>query len=123
MLPVIAVRPAIKAALADRGQIVGDEIVAELVALVDYGPEDVAAGVEGEAVGIAQAAGEDAGRARLGVDLQDRGPRGDRDDRGPRGDRGDRGPRREREGGERPSEEGGREPEFSPAFLTGDNEE
>jgi polyribonucleotide nucleotidyltransferase len=74
----------------------------------------------------------------------DRGPRGDRgdrgrhgrgggggrDDRGPRrdrgdrGGRGDRGPRREREGGERQGgEEGGREPEFSPAFLTGDAEE
>jgi polyribonucleotide nucleotidyltransferase len=59
-------------------------------------------------------------------DRDDRGPRGDRgrdrDDRGPRGDRGDRGdrgPRREREGGD----EGGREPEFSPAFLTGDKED
>jgi polyribonucleotide nucleotidyltransferase len=58
----------------------------------------------------------------------DRGPRrdrGDRDHRGPREDRGDRGPRgdrgtrRDREGGE----EGGREPEFSPAFLTGDADE
>src|SRR5690348_9210293 len=48
----------------------------------------------------------------------DRAPRRDRDDRGPRGDRGDR-PRREREAGD----EGGREPEFSPAFLTGDKED
>jgi polyribonucleotide nucleotidyltransferase len=49
----------------------------------------------------------------------DRGPRRDGDrDRGPRGDR-ERGPRREPEGGA----EGGREPEFSPAFLTGDAEE
>jgi polyribonucleotide nucleotidyltransferase len=57
-------------------------------------------------------------------DRDDRGPRGDRDDRGPRGeghnDR-DRGPRRDREGGEQ-REEGGREPEFSPAFLTGDGD-
>jgi polyribonucleotide nucleotidyltransferase len=49
----------------------------------------------------------------------DRGPRREGGDRGPRGDRGDRGPRREREGGD----EGGREPEFSPAFLTGDKED
>jgi len=51
----------------------------------------------------------------------DRGPRRDGDrDRGPRrdrGDRGDRGPRRERsEGGK----DDGPEPEFAPAFLTGD---
>ncbi|MGN6819069.1 MAG: S1 RNA-binding domain-containing protein, partial [Sphingomonas sp.] len=54
----------------------------------------------------------------------DRGPRrdGDRDrgprrDRGDRGDRNDRGPRRERsEGGK----DEGPEPEFAPAFLTGD---
>jgi len=59
------------------------------------------------------------GRDRGGRD--ERGPRRDRDDRGPRGDRGDRGPRREREGGEGGGE--GREPEFSPAFLTGDKED
>jgi polyribonucleotide nucleotidyltransferase len=48
----------------------------------------------------------------------DRGPRGDRGDRGPRRDREDR-PRREREGG---GEEGGNEPTFAPAFLTGGDE-
>ncbi|HSR00066.1 MAG TPA: polyribonucleotide nucleotidyltransferase [Sphingomicrobium sp.] len=47
---------------------------------------------------------------------RDRGPRRERGERD-RGPRGERGPRRE--GGE----EGGREPEFSPAFLTGDAEE
>jgi polyribonucleotide nucleotidyltransferase len=52
----------------------------------------------------------------------DRGPRRDRGDRGPRGDRNDSGPRREREGGENRGNEG-REPEFSPAFLTGDKED
>jgi polyribonucleotide nucleotidyltransferase len=61
-------------------------------------------------------------RGRGGRD-RDRGPRRDRGDRdrGPRGggDR-DRGPRREREGGER---EGGEEPKFAPAFLTGDGED
>ncbi|HEY4070773.1 MAG TPA: polyribonucleotide nucleotidyltransferase [Sphingomicrobium sp.] len=69
-------------------------------------------------------------RGRHGRGDRDRGPRGDRGDRGPRreggdrdrgprGDRGDRGPRREREPREG-GDEGGREPEFSPAFLTGD---
>ncbi len=58
---------------------------------------------------------------------RDRGPRrdhGDRD-RGPRGEgRGDRGPRREREGGEHQGgDDRGPEPEFSPAFLTGDAED
>jgi polyribonucleotide nucleotidyltransferase len=53
---------------------------------------------------------------------RDRGPRRDRGDRGPRGEHGDRGPRRDREdsgaGGEnRP------DPEFAPAFLTGDSED
>jgi polyribonucleotide nucleotidyltransferase len=66
------------------------------------------------------------GPRREGGDRGDRGPRregGDRD-RGPRGEgrggegRGDRGPRREREGG---GEEGGSEPKFAPAFLTGDD--
>jgi polyribonucleotide nucleotidyltransferase len=67
--------------------------------------------------------GERGDRGRHGRD-RDRGPRRDRGDRdrgprGDRGDRGDRGPRRDQEGGS----EGGREPEFSPAFLTGDAEE
>ncbi|MGE5562109.1 MAG: polyribonucleotide nucleotidyltransferase [Bacillota bacterium] len=69
----------------------------------------------------------DRGRHGRGGGDRDRGPRrdrGDRADRGPRDDRGDRGPRRDREGGERQGgDEGGREPEFSPAFLTGDTEE
>ncbi len=65
--------------------------------------------------------GDRGDRGRHGRD-RDRGPRRDRGgdrDRGPRGDRGDSGPRREREPREG-GDEGGREPEFSPAFLTGD---
>ena len=65
--------------------------------------------------------GGDRGPRRDGGD-RDRGPRGgggggDRD-RGPRRDGGDRGPRPERA-----SEEGGSEPTFAPAFLTGGNDE
>ncbi len=69
----------------------------------------------------------DRGRHGRGGGRDDRGPRrdrGDRDHRGPRSDRGeshgDRGPRREREGGDK---DHGPEPEFSPAFLTGDAED
>ena len=73
--------------------------------------------------------GDRGDRGRHGRD-RDRGPRrdrGDRDHRSPRGDRDrERGPRGEghrdrepREGGQ----EGGREPEFSPAFLTGDSKD
>ena len=71
--------------------------------------------------------GDRGDRGRHGRD-RDRGGRGDRGprrdhgerDQGPRGDRGDRGPRRDRE----PREGGeGREPEFSPAFLTGENKD
>jgi polyribonucleotide nucleotidyltransferase len=51
---------------------------------------------------------------------RDRGPRRDRGDRGPRGEgRGDRGPRRE--GGEGGGD-AGPEPEFAPAFLTGNDD-
>jgi polyribonucleotide nucleotidyltransferase len=51
------------------------------------------------------------------------GGRGGDRDRGPRGEgRGDRGPRREREGGGEGGErQGGEEPKFAPAFLTGDD--
>jgi polyribonucleotide nucleotidyltransferase len=68
---------------------------------------------------------DDRGPRRDRGDRDDRGPRRDRDDRGPRGDRGegrgDRGPRREREGGE--GGDHGPEPDFSPAFLTGDRDD
>ncbi len=65
----------------------------------------------------------DRGPRREGGD-RDRGPRREGGDRGPRGEGrgGDRGPRREREGGEGGGDRAP-EPEFSPAFLTGDKED
>src|SRR4051794_9177669 len=39
VLPIIAVRPAVEAAVLHRGQVVGHQIVAEFVALVDDDPE------------------------------------------------------------------------------------
>src|SRR5450432_354361 len=72
VLPVIAVRPAVEAAVAHRGQIVRHEIAAELVAFVGHGPERAAAGLPAEAVRVPQARGEDAVAAGLGVHLPDR---------------------------------------------------
>jgi polyribonucleotide nucleotidyltransferase len=62
------------------------------------------------------------GREHRGDRRRDgRGPRRDRGERGERGGRDrDRGPRRDRESGEQAT---GPEPEFAPAFLTGDGEE
>src|SRR4029450_11265839 len=68
MIAVIAPRPAIKGSVLDRGQIVGDEIVAELITLVDHYPEIPAPGIPGDPDRIAQPAGEDAIGARAGVD-------------------------------------------------------
>src|SRR6187397_3281310 len=48
MVPVIAPRPAIKGSVLDRGQIVGDEIVAELIAFVDHYPKTPAPGIPGD---------------------------------------------------------------------------
>jgi polyribonucleotide nucleotidyltransferase len=68
--------------------------------------------------------GRDGDRRRGGGrDRDGRGPRregGDRD-RGPRGDRGDRGDRPRGDRAEGGGKDEGREPDFSPAFLTGDD--
>ena len=57
VLAVIAVGPPVKAAVLDRGQIIRDQIVAQLVTLVDHGEQRLAAGVKGQPVGIAQSGG------------------------------------------------------------------
>jgi polyribonucleotide nucleotidyltransferase len=68
--------------------------------------------------------GDRGDRNRGGRDRGPRRDRGGRDDRGPRSDRGDRGPPRERQSGaEGGAENRAPEPEFSPAFLTGDSED
>ena len=55
--PPIGIGPAVEAALAHRGQIVGDEVGAELVALVDHRPQLPAAGLDGQRGRVAQAGG------------------------------------------------------------------
>jgi hypothetical protein len=68
----VAVRPAVEAAVAHARQVAGHQITAELVTLVDHGPQH-AVGREGHAVGIAQAAREQAFAAARTIDLPDRG--------------------------------------------------
>jgi hypothetical protein len=52
---VVAPRPAVEAAVADRREIVGNEIIAQLVALVDDRPQRAALRLPGESVRVAQA--------------------------------------------------------------------
>src|SRR6185503_11496313 len=53
--------------------VVGNKIVADLVALIDDGPQRAGLRLEVHAVGIAQAESEDAAAAGRGIDLPDRG--------------------------------------------------
>ena len=73
MIAVVAVGPAVEAAVLDRGQVVGHEIAAELVAFVDDRPQHAGLGLPRHAVGVAQAGGEHAMAAGRGIDLPDRG--------------------------------------------------
>ena len=70
---VVAVRPAIKPAVAHRGQIVGYQIAADLVALVGDGPQRTGHRLERHAVRVAQAGCEQALGAGIQIDLPDRG--------------------------------------------------
>ena len=73
MLAVIGPGPAVEGAGLDPGQVIGDEVAAELVAFVDDDEEVVAAGHEGEADRVAQARGEDGVAAARRIDRPDRG--------------------------------------------------
>ena len=69
----VAIGPAVEAAVAHRGQIVGRRLVAQRVALVDHRPQGTRRRLPRHADGIAQAGGEDAGLAALEVELVDGG--------------------------------------------------
>ena len=73
VLAVIAVRPAVEAAVLHRCHVVGDQIGAELVPLVDDRPQRAALRLEAQAVRIAQAAREYSPAAGGAVDLEDVG--------------------------------------------------
>ncbi len=72
-LAPVAIGPAVKAAVAHRGQVVGRRFVADAVALVDHRPQHAGGGLRGKAHRVAQAAGKDAAGACGQVELVDRG--------------------------------------------------
>src|SRR6185295_3415379 len=45
VLPVVAVRPAVKGTVLHRREVVGDEVAAEFVAFIDDGPERTSVGI------------------------------------------------------------------------------
>ena len=66
--------PAVEAAFLDVGDVVGHQVVAQRVALVDRGPELAGLGVDRQADGVADARGVDPLVLAVGVEGQDVGP-------------------------------------------------
>src|SRR5687767_3525426 len=73
VLPEVAVRPAVESAVANRGHVIGNEIAAELVALVDGDPQRSGARLPRHPDGIAEPTRENAMRAAREIHLPDRG--------------------------------------------------
>ncbi len=73
VLTEVAVGPAIESAVADGGDVVRYQVVAEFVAFVHCGPELAGLRLPVESVRIAQAGRKDPGGARGGIDLEDGG--------------------------------------------------
>ena len=73
MLSVVAVGPAIERAVFDLGDVIRHQVAAQFVALVHRRPQGAAVGLPGQAVGVAQARGEQAFAAAGALDLPDRG--------------------------------------------------
>src|SRR5690349_18280941 len=71
MRAVIAVGPSVEAAALHAGEIVGDEIAAELVPLIDYGPQRIGLRLPREPIWIAQAGCEYARLTGRWIDFQD----------------------------------------------------
>src|SRR3546814_18366916 len=65
----LGVGPAVEAAFAYRGEVVGHQVGAEFVALVDRCPQHAGAGLDGQRRGIAQAAGVGPVHPGLGIDM------------------------------------------------------
>ena len=74
MLAVVAVGPSVECAVFHRSQVVGDQVGAEFIALVDDGPQRAAFRFEGQPVRVAEAAREDAPAPTSAVDFPDRRP-------------------------------------------------
>src|SRR4029079_9704607 len=73
VLAIVAVRPAVEATVADRGHVIGNEVAAEFITLVDGGPQGTRRRLPRQAHRIAQAGGIDTMRAALRVDFPNRG--------------------------------------------------
>ena len=73
ILAEIRERPAVKLSFFDTGQIIGHEIVAEQIALVDNRPKSFGLGLPVHTDGIAQAVGKYPHAAAIGIDLQNAG--------------------------------------------------
>ena len=72
-LSEIAVGPAIEAALLDTGHVVGDQIIAQHVALVDRGPQGAGDRLERHAVGVPQPGSVEPQSTVGGIDLENGG--------------------------------------------------
>ena len=72
MAAVIAPRPTVERAVLDRGQVVGHQVAANLVTLVDHGPQHLGVGLEAHAIRVAQPACEESLGTALDVDFPDR---------------------------------------------------
>src|SRR5260370_41996270 len=73
VLAIIAIGPTIEASVPHRGQIIRNQILPDLVALVGDGPKLAGLWLPLQPGGIANSTGEDAVRARCPIDLPDRG--------------------------------------------------
>src|SRR5262249_47478925 len=73
VLAVIAVRPTVEGAVDDRSDVVGNEVVAQLVALIHGRPQLTALWIPVQSVRVAQARGEHARIAARGIDLENGG--------------------------------------------------
>src|SRR6185312_4918035 len=70
MLAVIAVWPAIEGAILHRSHVVRHEVGTDLVTFIDHGPQRAALWLEGQAIRIAQAAGENTETSNGAIDLE-----------------------------------------------------
>src|SRR5690606_40924174 len=74
ILSPVAVWPAVEGAVADRGQIVRNELGSDFISFVHYGPESGARRLDRQGGGIADAAGDGPTRARGPIDGPDDRP-------------------------------------------------
>ena len=66
-------RPTIKTPVRDMGDVVGDQIVAQLVAFIDRGPQGARARLNGDADRVANSRSKHPHAAAIGVEFQDVG--------------------------------------------------